>query len=609
MQIRKLLRIARWEVTKNAGGVDRRTVAVVVAAIALLALVAPLVAAGGVGVDSGLYRVGVDESSPYYDVVRQDDTFVVTGPDATAYDDGDLELLITGERIRVQPTTKGEAAHDELRSSVQQYNDEQLKLEANQSAAFPVSVALEFRSQTGLGDRLRIDQDGGEATETDGAGGDDGGAAGETDDGAAGEADGGENASRSVDPDTESGGVGGLGGLGGPLGNEGVSGSPSDIDPPFPFESLVLAFVFVIPMNFVIQAYGSTILSERINRRGELLLVSPVSRLDIIGGKTLPYFLGAMAIEGAIAVGLIYTVDGTVGGLVSILAMTPLVLLFLGATFLGAMFARSFKELTFVTVTITVVLTSYAFVPAIFTDVGAIALISPLTIVVRNLQNEGVTLGEFAFSTLPPMLSAIVFFGLGSGLYREEDMFDQRSIRGRVLDALAGPISRPYHVGVMTAVLIPFVFVLELLAVASLFALGEISIVLILVVVAVLEELAKSLHIYAAYEHRTFEARRKVALVLGAISGVGFFLGEKLALLAQLVGLPELAIGEAALQGAVFTGPILVLFLLAPLALHVTTAAISAVGAGRGKRSYILGVGIAILVHLGYNLAVVTAVA
>jgi RsiW-degrading membrane proteinase PrsW (M82 family) len=248
-------------------------------------------------------------------------------------------------------------------------------------------------------------------------------------------------------------------------------------------------------------------------------------------------------------------------------------------------------------------------VPAIFTDVGAIALISPLTIVVRNLQNEGVTLGEFAFSTLPPMLSAIVFFGLGSGLYREEDMFDQRSIRGRVLDALAGPISRPYHVGVMTAVLIPFVFVLELLAVASLFALGEISIVLILVVVAVLEELAKSLHIYAAYEHRTFEARRKVALVLGAISGVGFFLGEKLALLAQLVGLPELAIGEAALQGAVFTGPILVLFLLAPLALHVTTAAISAVGAGRGKRSYILGVGIAILVHLGYNLTVVTAVA
>ncbi len=60
----------------------------------------------------------------------------------------------------------------------------------------------------------------------------------------------------------------------------------------------------------------------------------------------------------------------------------------LGATFVGAMFARSFKELTFVTVAVSVFLTAYTFVPAIFTQVTPIALISPLTLVVRDLTGQ-----------------------------------------------------------------------------------------------------------------------------------------------------------------------------------------------------------------------------
>jgi ABC-type Na+ efflux pump permease subunit len=364
------------------------------------------------------------------------------------------------------------------------------------------------------------------------------------------------------------------------------------------------------------------------------LLVSPVSRFDIIGGKTLPYFLGAMAVEGAIAVGLVYLTRGTLGGFISILAVIPLVALFLGATFLGAMFARSFKELTFLTVTITVGLTAYAFVPAIFSDVNAIALISPLTLVVRDLQGESIAVGEFVFSTTPPLLTAMVFFGLGTGLYREEDMFDQRAVSGKVLDSLVGLIPGAGHTGVLpgrlqrivpfdtptlerylsvsvvTIVLIPFIFVSQLVAIALLFALGEISIVLVLVVVAIVEEIAKSLHIYAAFEHRRFSRTSTVALALGVCSGLGFFLGEKLALLAQLVGLQNLAVGEAGLQGGVAAGgPLLLVFLLAPLVLHTVTAAISAVGASRGKRQYAIAVAVAMVVHFLYNWTVVSSVA
>ena len=643
MRPRKLVRIAIWEVTKNAGGIDRRTLTVVLFAMGLFVLVAPMAASGGVGLDDGIYRVSVDESSPYYDVAAADDTFrVVSDTDRSDLTDGRAELLIEGQRIEHAPSPKGLAAHEEFRTTVQRYNDRQLGLEANNTAAFPVAVTLEFVKQSGLGNAIGVntpeetqpddattgpgDGTDGSGDSTDGGGDgtdDSGGGTAEPDDGtdttaddSAGDGgatdgsddatDGGSDGAETSGDDTGDGSQQ-IGDITAPLSDDdGLSGSPSDIDPPFPFQSLILAFIFVIPLNFIIQAYGSTMLSERLNRRGELLLVSPVTRLDIIGGKTLPYFLGALAIESIIAVALVFVARGELGGLLSVLAMTPLVLLFLGSTFLGAMFARSFKELTFVTVTITVGLTSYAFVPAIFTDVNAIALISPLTLVVRDLQNEAVTLAEFTFSTLPPLLAALVLFGLGTGLYREEDMFDQRAIPGKALDALAGPISKPWHVGLMTAVLIPFVFVVELLAIAVLFALGEISVVLILIVVAVVEEIGKSLHVYASFQHHRFERTGRTAVALGLFSGLGFFVAEKIGLLAQLVDLPELAIGEAGLVGGALVGPLVLLFLFLPLLLHTVTATISTLGATRGRRTYLLAVAVAIAVHFGYNLTVVT---
>ena len=636
MRPRKLLRIARWEVTKGATSLDRRTLAFAGLAVLLVALVGPLAALTGVGLEDGLYRVGVDEDSPYHEVVSADETFVVVeDADETALEEGSVELLIADGALRQVDTDKGGAAREAFRDAVTRYNEQQLKQEPNRTAAFPVDVTLEFREQSGVAELIGAetgdepnnngtDDTGsdpenradGSGDPTDGSGGGadgtDGGSDGtggsdSTGDEETGETDGPDNGV-DVDNSTDDGNGGPLGDVAAPLSGNAITGSPAQLDAPFPFQSLVLAFLFIVPLNFLIQIYGSTILSERLNRRGELLLVAPVTRSEIIAGKTLPYFLGAMVVEAVLAVGLVYLVRGTVGGFVSVLALTPLVLLFLGVTFLGAMFARSFTELTFVTVSITVGLTAYAFVPAIFTDVNEIALISPLTLVVRELQAEAVALPEVAFSLTPPLLVASVCFALGAGLYREEDMFAQRSIPGRVLDAVVGPLRARWHVGVMTAVLVPFVFVAQLFAIALLFpldAVGSVAVVLVLVVVVVTEEVAKSVHVYAAFEHGRFERGLRTALVLGLASGVGFFLAEKIALLAQLVGLPELAIGEAGLLGGTTVGPVLFLFLLAPLTLHVVTATISAVGARHGRLWYAVAVSTAMVVHFLYNVSVV----
>ncbi|GGM27863.1 ABC transporter permease [Haloarcula argentinensis] len=628
MQLDKLLRVAKWEVTKNAGGVDKRTIVVMALSLVAMGAVAAIAVSGGAGagMDDGIYRIGVGESSPYYGVAADDSTFDIREPDPAAIERRQQELLYRGTQLQSVPrTAKERAALTELRDSTAQYNDRTLARDDNQTAAFPVSVTLVYEQQSGssqLDPRSGDGSDGsgssaGGSDASDGSGSSTGGSGDGSDTGGTG----GSAASGGGDGGTAGGSGANLGAIGARLTGDVQGGTPSDISPPFPFESLVLAFLYIVPMNFVIQAYGSSMLSERLNRRGELLLVTPASRGDIIGGKTLPYLAGAVGVAALITAALRFGNIAPAGSYVAVLAVVPLVVLFLSATFCGAMFARSFKELTFVTVTITVTLTSYAFVPAIFTDVTPIALISPLTLVVLDLTGQSVGLSSFVFSTVPPLLTGLVLFGLGAGLYREEDMFTQRPIPLKVLDALAGGINSRRSALKMSIVLLPLVIVAELGAIAFLFVLDSVSlnvfgtnqslgIVLVLGVIVVIEELAKSLHVYAGYEHARYERTLRSALGVGALSGLGFFIGEKGLLIARLSDLESLPIGEAALQGATLPAglPLWVagLLFLLPLALHTVTAAISSVGASRGRRAYVAALSAAIVIHFAYNFAVVS---
>jgi ABC-type Na+ efflux pump permease subunit len=606
LHLGKIWRVARWEVSHAAGTLDRRTVALGAVALLLAGGVAGAAAAGATSApNENLYAVSVPGDSPFYAPVEnstalapvgddRDPVLVVTDPDPT-----DREATVSTD-----PSAKGRAALSTFREAVERHNARLMAGEANQSAAFPVSVTLSYvtRQQArGItaGDGATGGTDGGPGS--DGSGGD---GSGGTDEAGTGGGAGGDD-----------GGLGGIGSGDGPLGVPDVggggaggglfggqpTGSPAEISPPFPFGSLVLAFVFLVPMNFVIQAYGSSVLDERVNRRGELLLVAPLSRLDIVAGKTLPYLLAAVA--ATVVISLLVG-----GGLLSILAVVPVALVFLGATFVGAMFARSFKELTFVTVTVSVFLTTYVFVPAIFTTITPVALISPLTLVVRDLQPSGAatSLLEYLFSTGPFYVTAGVLFLLGSGVYREEDMFTQRPVPLKFLDALDARLSGKWSVGLLSILFIPFVFVAELLGVAVLVAIPRsVAVPALLVVVAVVEEVAKSVHVYAGFRKARFERTFGAALTLGAISGAGFFLGEKLTAVVQVVGLDRLPLGEAAFapSGVTVAGAAALLF--APLALHVVTSAVAVLGATRSRRAYGVTLSAAIVLHFLYDYFVV----
>jgi RsiW-degrading membrane proteinase PrsW (M82 family) len=163
----------------------------------------------------------------------------------------------------------------------------------------------------------------------------------------------------------------------------------------------------------------------------------------------------------------------------------------------------------------------------------------------------------------------------------------------------------------VTALVVPFVFVIELLAVATLFALPvAVSVPLVLAVVAVVEELAKSAPVLAGFEHARYPTTPKWGIVAGAASGIGFFLGEKLTLLVQLVGLPSLPERVAAFGPSTATlSPVVAAGLfVAPLALHVVTTALSSVGVTRGQNGWFIGLAAAVAVHLAYNAAVLVGV-
>ena len=632
-RLRRIGRIARWEIGQSTSSYNRRTLAVVAVLVVVVGSVGASAVALGVASpapNTDIYRVGVAADSPYNAVIEDNAALTARTPSRSALATGEIDLLVGGVR---QPTAgpgprsptllveaadgeKGAAALTAFRSAVQSYNDRAMALESNQTAAYPVVVELQYLPQSTLGPAAPTNA-GNLTDETDGSGGDaDEDTATETDandtangttsngDGGTGDDDGdstaGTDGTAGDAPPVADGGGGSLLDLA--LFGGGTSGSPAEIQPPFPFGSLLLAFLFLVPMNFVIQSYGSSVLNERISRRGELLLVAPVERLDIVAGKTLPYAAIAVAVTAVIAAAV-------GGGLLSVAAVVPVAMTFLAATFLGAMFARSFKELTFVTITITVFLTSYVFIPSIFTNVTPIALISPLTLVVMELQGEAISLGSYLFSTGPFYTSAAVLFLLGTGVYREEDMFSQKPVPLKFLDALDARLSGVRSVGVLTALFLPLVFIAELLAIAVLFVLPiEVSIPLLLVVIAAVEEVAKSIHIFAGFESDRFDRSASTALVLGAASGVGFFVAEKFTIVAQLVGLPDLQLGQAALQpaGIGITPSTTLLLLAGPLVLHTVTAGVSALGARKRLRWYLVSLVAATAIHAAYNLGVVT---
>lgn len=638
MNLRKILRIARWEIKQGGGIATKENIVFAVVVLALTSGV--LYASGGLAAESNIYQVGVSQDSPYHPAIEQSTPLQPVPPNETAFQNGEIPLLIDDGRILTRDTDKGRAAASELQTAVDRYNYKLMLSEKDKAAAFPVKVNVSYlkpQSIKGGGvpapgssnentspegkSQESTDSDTTSETET----------SDETDNSSTNESQTSGSANNSStstntstteteeasDNDTETNNTSTsdtqtttetdedndsiLSSLN--QAQDGKSNGPDSLTPPFPFESLLLAFAYILPLNFIVQMYASSIIDERLNNRGELMLVSPVSKHDIVLGKTLPYFVLATLICGAIT----WNIGG--GG-ASLLAVMSLVVVFLASGFISALYARSYKELTFVTLTASVFLTAYAFLPAVFTTVHPISIISPLYVIVSELRGNSIQLASFLLSTTPLFLVGGLMFAIGSGIYTEEGLFTQRRVELKLLDSLAAQQHSKWSFFLLGAISLPFVFAAELLVLTALVLFPSVmSLPILLALIALIEESAKSLPAYAGFATGRWKPTRKLALAAGALSGAGFFIAEKMTMVAQGTGIGTLDLGQALLGTTSTTGGLestvgIVLLVLWPF-LHSLTAMVGSYGARHGRLGYALSVLAATFIHLMYNLTAV----
>ncbi|WP_406670744.1 ABC transporter permease [Methanolobus sp. ZRKC4] len=377
--------------------------------------------------------------------------------------------------------------------------------------------------------------------------------------------------------------------------------TPTHFSPPIPFTAILYAFLFIFPIYFVSQFYSTSIMDERTNKKGELLLAAPLRGIDVVVGKTIPYLFITMAIQTAITlyiIGIPSTFAGVERVLLVLAAIFPVVLLFFALSFFGAILSRSFKELTFASVFLSVVISGYLFFPAMFTNIHAISSISPITLIVRLIENEEVLINTYLFSTLPFYFVAISVYAFGTFIFREEDLFTQKHVSDKIIDCFEVFLTYKYgSVFLLSIIFIPFVYMTQLMLIVMLFNLpAPYSVVTMIVLSAMAEELVKSVGIYTIFKRKLADISLKNAIRLAILSGTGFFVGEKAVAVLTLAPIASSAFGSVMTMGTL---------LLIPLFLHITTVLISSlVMYKKGPRYYVVAVVLATLFHSLYNMII-----
>jgi ABC-type Na+ efflux pump permease subunit len=381
--------------------------------------------------------------------------------------------------------------------------------------------------------------------------------------------------------------------------------TPSFFSPPIPFTAILYAFLFIFPIYFISQFYSTSIMDERTNKKGELILAAPLSSREIVIGKTLPYVLATLLIQAVITLyimGIPADIRTAQSSLLILAAILPVVLLFFALSFFGAILSRSFKELTFTSVFLSVIISGYLFFPAMFTNIHAISSISPITLIVRLIEGESLQIGTYLFSTLPFYFVAFSAFLFGTYIYREEDLFTQKAVAEKITDCLEIFLLNPYgSVFLLSIIFIPFVYMTQLMLIVMLFNLpAPHSVIVMIALSAMAEELVKSAGIYTIFKRKLQLITIRNTLRLAILSGTGFFVGEKAVAVLTLAPIASSAFGAVMTMGTL---------LLIPLLLHISTAAVSSIVMYRfGTRRYLLSVILATVIHSAYNLFILRGV-
>ncbi|WP_340819760.1 ABC transporter [Methanolobus sp. WCC4] len=592
--------IAKWELLRSKLKFDIRSLIILTLSMILVIVVSYAASQTGMSMNQKIYLAAVSQPDvqPIIATDQRFDQIMVDRFTASTYYEYGADIGIIGNNVYVGDTRKAAAAGDALENTFTTYRELVLTSYNDVNNSHPVWVTvhdlerpqtfqLAGAEETAQSFTSRFNETTGlpEGVEGESTGGTDGEASGSV-----------RTGSSTISPEE----IAALDEMEGKTFFEKQTlSTPTNFSPPIPFTAILYAFLFIFPIYFVSQFYSTSLMDERTNRKGELVLAAPLRGRDVVIGKTVPYLLITMLIQTAITLYII-GVPTDLAGLERIFlvlaAIFPVILLFFALSFYSAILSRSFKELTFASVFLSVVISGYLFFPAMFANIHAVSSISPITLIVRLIEGETVLMNTYLFSTLPFYFVAISTYAFGTFIFREEDLFTQKPISGKIVDCFEMFLAYPYgSVFLLSIIFIPFVYMTQLMLIVMLFNLPlPYSIIAMIVLSAMAEELVKTVGIYTLFKRKIAAINLKNVAKYSILSGAGFFVGEKAVAVLTLAPIASSAFGSVMTMGAL---------LLIPLVLHTTTILVSSLVMYKaGTRYYLVSVVLATLVHSIYNI-------
>ncbi|WP_290598089.1 MULTISPECIES: hypothetical protein [unclassified Archaeoglobus] len=514
-----MLRVARFELRKSRRRYGKGSMLLITLASLFALIVSYLSVTTGIDSDSGIYSTNV---------LINDHSFILSD---------DPDVYFDGSSIFVKKTDRSLAAADELIQTLKEQHREIIE-EKYGKLAHPVLVSVKYIT-------VNLSQSGYETTQRE-----------------AGVEKGKNQTEKKVRKGVE---------VNKTTINTTNYKPPEDIKTPSLVEKMVLAFLFIIPSYFTVQVFSSSLLEDKLLRRLEVML-SAVGRVDILLGKLLPYL--SLSFISALAVSLLLN-----SPMAFIFALPVIFLLFTAQSFV-VMISRSYREATFLLLVVSLLITIYAFIPAVFSTAIPLSKISPITLLLSHLRGESVNLWDALVSFAHLGVMAAILFYLSTKALNP-DIAHGRSMIAKLIEISRLSVRNSYQAFLFAFLSVSFALMAEIFAVMTVFILPQALMIPALIVsVAIVEEIIKGVIIVSQPC-----MRRAIATALG------FFTGEKFLIVANVLQEYSLA----------FLGQHLVF----PLALHLLTAILFASIVRKSYSFVPYALSLAVAIHAIYNYVVV----
>jgi len=349
--------------------------------------------------------------------------------------------------------------------------------------------------------------------------------------------------------------------------------TPSDFNPQSLLGKMFLAFFFIIPSYFTIQLFSASFLEDKTLRRLDVLLSTPLKPVEIYLGKMLPYL--AFSVFLILSTSLILNES-----LLALLFILPFILFAFSLQTYIVLLSRSYKEMTFLIMVSSFIITAYLFIPAIFSGTIPVSKISPITNMLSLFETGRFDLNGYILSTSQFYILFAILSFTSLKTMNPEVMHSSAGIERKILASLQRWIKRPVDCLLASILAIPFVFIVEFMLISVIFSMPpQYSIPVFILAISLVEELFKTSIVYSAYKNSG-------KIILSSfLTALGFFVGEKILTVIEI--------------GRNYMNFLLAGYLLLPLVLHVISLLVFALLVER--KGYGFAFGFAVVIHFIYD--------